>query len=134
MEKEKKPFVVFGEYIRSSRLELLISQVQLAKILERTQSWLSRIESGERRLPVGMMPRVATALAIPLDDFLKKAAESGYNSRTMKSLSENKDILNPMEQLVQALEPLKPAQRRRVLVTAIRIAKMALEGKPETSS
>jgi DNA-binding XRE family transcriptional regulator len=63
--------------LRSLRLEAGLTQVQVAAKLDVPQSFVSKYESGERRLDVVELGHVAQALGTTTRDVLRKLAEVG---------------------------------------------------------
>jgi len=63
------------QLLRQSRIEAGVRQVDLAKCLKRPQSFISKYESGERRLDVLELRQVCDALGISLSDFIKRLEE-----------------------------------------------------------
>ena len=57
--------------LKSARIEIGLGQVEAAKKLSRTQSYLSKIESGQRRFDVLQLKEFAKIYKKPLDYFLK---------------------------------------------------------------
>jgi transcriptional regulator with XRE-family HTH domain len=62
--------------LRKSRLEAGFTQVQMAKKLGRPQSFVSKYESGERRLDLVELRLICKALDIPLTKFAKQFENS----------------------------------------------------------
>ena len=58
--------------LRSVRKETNLRQEDVAKLLERPQSFVSKYESGERRLDVLELLDVCEALGLPLTEFIQK--------------------------------------------------------------
>ena len=56
--------------LRAARLEAGLTQAQAAKALDKPQSYLSKCESGERRVDVVELERFARLYAKPLSHFL----------------------------------------------------------------
>ncbi len=59
------------EQLKKARIEVGFDQEKAAKLLGKTQSYISKIESGERRLDVAEMKKFATIYNKPADYFLK---------------------------------------------------------------
>jgi DNA-binding XRE family transcriptional regulator len=59
------------ERLKKARLEAGLGQVEVAKKLNRTQSYLSKIESGQRRFDVLQLKEFAKLYKKPLDYFVK---------------------------------------------------------------
>ena len=70
-----RKYDAFRELITKSRLEASITQSVLAQQLNRPQSYVSKYESGERRLDVVEFLEVLEALNIDARDFLEKFKE-----------------------------------------------------------
>jgi len=60
-----------AERLKQARIESGLGQVEVAKKLERTQSYLSKIESGQRRFDVLQLKEFAKLYKKSLDFFLK---------------------------------------------------------------
>lgn len=59
------------ERLKQARLEIGLGQVEVAKKLGRTQSYLSKIESGQRRFDVLQLKEFAKLYKKSLDYFVK---------------------------------------------------------------
>jgi transcriptional regulator with XRE-family HTH domain len=56
--------------LKQARVEAALTQVEVAKRLQRPQSFVSKIESGERRVDVVELSELAKLYRRPLDFFL----------------------------------------------------------------
>ncbi len=59
------------ERLKTARIEAGFGQVEVAKKLRKTQSYLSKIESGQRRFDVLQLKEFAKLYNKPLDYFVK---------------------------------------------------------------
>ena len=59
------------ERLKKARFEAGLGQVEVAKKLGKTQSYLSKIESGQRRFDVLQLKEFAKLYKKPLDYFVK---------------------------------------------------------------
>ncbi len=59
------------ERLKTARIEVGLSQQDVADKLGKPQSYISKIESGERRLDVAEMKKIAQIYKKPADYFLK---------------------------------------------------------------
>ena len=59
------------EHLKKARIESGLGQVEVAKKLGKTQSYLSKIESGQRRFDVLQLKEFAKIYKKPLDFFIK---------------------------------------------------------------
>ena len=66
---EKKRFLAL---VRQMRVDAGLRQADLAKKLGEPQSFVSRYESGERRLDVLELRQICTVLGVSLADFIKR--------------------------------------------------------------
>jgi transcriptional regulator with XRE-family HTH domain len=66
---EKKRFL---SLVRQMRVDAGLRQADLAKKLGEPQSFVSRYESGERRLDVLELRQICTVLGFSLADFIKR--------------------------------------------------------------
>jgi transcriptional regulator with XRE-family HTH domain len=72
MEKSiiSKDYSLFLDFLKKTRQDVGITQVQIAKKLKVTQSQISKIERGERRLDFIELRRWLRALGVPIIDFV----------------------------------------------------------------
>ena len=62
---------VFLETLRQARIQAGMTQAELAGLIEETQSWVSMVERGQRRLDVLELRVICSALAISLSEFVE---------------------------------------------------------------
>jgi transcriptional regulator with XRE-family HTH domain len=62
--------------LRQTRIDAGLNQVELAKKLNRPQSFVSKYESGERRLDLVELRQICQALKISLTEFVKRFEKS----------------------------------------------------------
>ena len=65
------------ELLREFRLEVGLRQVDLAEKLDEPQSFVSKYESGERRLDFVEVAEVCKALGVKLSEFVRRFEEPG---------------------------------------------------------
>ncbi len=65
------------ELLRQLRIEAGLRQVDLAKKLRQPQSFVSKYESGERRLDLLELRQVCIAAGISLQEFVKRFERNG---------------------------------------------------------
>jgi transcriptional regulator with XRE-family HTH domain len=61
----------FSSQLRQARKEAGLTQIEVARLLGRPQSFVSKCESGERRVDVTELAKFAGAYSKPLDFFIK---------------------------------------------------------------
>ena len=66
----RQRYAQFLGRLRQARVEAGLTQVDVAKKLKRPQSFVSKIESGERRVDVVELSELARVYRKPLDFFL----------------------------------------------------------------
>ena len=66
--------LVFGSNIRACRERVGLTQEELARRMECTQSYISQIEQSDARPTLGTLQRVAEALGCPVSDLVRKLA------------------------------------------------------------
>ena len=59
------------EQLRKARQEIGLDQSEVAKMLDRTQSHVSKVEAGQRRIDVVSLKEFARIYKKPLDYFIK---------------------------------------------------------------
>ena len=62
--------------LREVRVEKGVRQQELAELLSEPQSFVSKYESGERRLDVVELYQICVALGIPFSDFIARFEQS----------------------------------------------------------
>jgi transcriptional regulator with XRE-family HTH domain len=75
------------ELLRQLRLEAGIKQTDLAEMLGQTQSFVSKYESGERRLDLLELRQICQALGLTLSDFVRRFEEGIDESQRKVSRS-----------------------------------------------
>lgn len=60
------------DLLRDVRLEAGLTQVELAARIDNDQAYVSRYESGQRRLDVLEVREICQAIGITLDEFVKR--------------------------------------------------------------
>lgn len=81
---EKQFFKELGARMAQLRKEQGVTQVQLGEMLGIAQQMVTSYETGRRRIPVSMLPRLAHALAVPLEALLGVSNGAGKRGPTPK--------------------------------------------------
>lgn len=76
MKKRGGQQALLQKLLRQIRVEAKLRQVDLAKKLRQPQSFVSKYESGERRLDLLELQQVCSAVGISLIEFVKRFEES----------------------------------------------------------
>ena len=69
-QDEKLFFKQLGARIAQLRKERGLTQVQLAQLLDLTQQMVASYEVGRRRVPVSLLPAIADALTISIEELI----------------------------------------------------------------
>lgn len=72
---------VFGERLRRARRDAHLTQVEVTSALGKAQSWLSKCETGQRRVDAIELVHLARLYGKTLDWFLAKPTEHWVASR-----------------------------------------------------
>lgn len=72
---QARRYRAFLDRLRQAREEADMTQVELAKALGRSQTWVSKCELGERRVDFVELEDLAKALGKPLDWFRTRRAQ-----------------------------------------------------------
>lgn len=72
MPTRRKKYKTLCAVLTQVRNDMGLSQVELSRRLGRTQSWVSKIESGEVRLDILEFLELAKALGIKADKLVRK--------------------------------------------------------------
>ncbi|MFC1623649.1 helix-turn-helix domain-containing protein [Patescibacteria group bacterium] len=67
----KKEYKILVQKLKQARVELNLDQNQVAKKLKRTQSYISKIESGQIRVDIIQLKQLAKIYKKSLDFFIK---------------------------------------------------------------
>lgn len=62
----------FGKYIKAARERKKMSQTEVAKILDVSQPYYSRIENGEREVDLAVAFKICDAIGVDMRDFINK--------------------------------------------------------------
>ncbi|WP_244137153.1 helix-turn-helix domain-containing protein [Burkholderia pyrrocinia] len=74
-------FVALGERMAQFRKARGITQVQIAQTLGLTQQTYQSYEVGRRRLPVSLLPAIARALSVSLEDLFGESERPARSKR-----------------------------------------------------
>lgn len=66
---------ILGDLLRKTREDAGLTQAQLAELLDEPQPFVSRYESGERRVDVLELREICSALGASLTDFVRRLEE-----------------------------------------------------------
>jgi len=75
------------ELLRQIRTEAGLRQGDLARLLKQSQSFVSKYESGERRLDLLELQQICKAVGLSLQEFVRKFEGSGDEARQAISKS-----------------------------------------------
>lgn len=103
-QDEKDYFKALGSRVAQLRKGLGLTQVQLAETLGISQQMVASYEVGRRRIPVSMLPVLAQALAVQVDDLLghmtKTRAKRGPISQLQRSIERISELPKPKQRFV----------------------------------
>jgi len=102
---EKQFFQDLGARIAQLRKDQGMTQMQLADALQITQQQLASYEIGRRRVPVSMIPALARALGVSLDELI------GAPQRTARK----RGPAPKLQQHMQRISELPKTQQRFVM-------------------
>ena len=110
---ERAFFIKLGARVATARNAQHMTQVQLAEALGVAQQTLNSYEAGTRRVPVSMLPELATILAISIEELIGVPIPSGKRG--------------PQPRLLQQIERIQrlPRQQQRFVMQMIDTALQA---------
>lgn len=73
------------DLLRQIRLDVGMRQADLAERLGQSQSFVSKYESGERRLDLLELRQICEAVGISLSEFIRKFEESSHETKRVIS-------------------------------------------------
>ena len=89
MAPDEKAFCkAMGERIAEARKDHHMTQVQLAELLGVMQQTLAHYEVGRRRVPVSMLPLLATTLAVSVEELIGVSSPAGRRGPAPKHLQQ----------------------------------------------
>lgn len=108
-----------GARVRSRRLELEMSQEQLAELLGVTFQQVQKYEKGVNRIAASRLFDIAEALELPVSRFFDAASEK--RTRSARSISLDEALASPETiELVHLFGSIKSAKIRRRIVTLVK--------------
>lgn len=92
-----------GQKIKKRRLELNLTQKEVAKAAGITEATLSRYENNQRIPPADILKRIANVLKINVDYFVETTNEENKNVNLVPERKKG-DIENTLRDLMECLE------------------------------
>lgn len=107
--EERAFFIAFGERIAALRKTHGITQVQLAETLGVSQQAITAYETGQRRVPISMLPLLAETLDTSIEDLIGTPARRRSGKR------------GPAPKIQQQLEQIGrlPAAKQRAIAQVL---------------
>jgi y4mF family transcriptional regulator len=102
-----------GEIIANARRDRGLTQVELARQLGVTQSWLSQIEKGKDNAQLGKVLRVLSYLGVRLRVGEAPRREGGLQSNTNPQIQQVLDRLSAKPTLSPIIAPTVGRRRKR---------------------
>lgn len=108
-QEERAFFVAFGERMAALRKAQGVTQVQLAETLGVSQQAITAYESGQRRVPISLLPALAEALGTTIEGVIGVDAKRSPAKR------------GPQPKIAQQLQPIQalPAAEQRAIVKVL---------------
>jgi transcriptional regulator with XRE-family HTH domain len=104
---ERAFFQAVGARIARCRKDVDLTQMQLAETLGIPQPQLASYEIGRRRVPVSMLPRLARALTVPIEDLIGEEGTAPAFSR--------RGPVSRVQQQLERIQLLPRAKQRFVM-------------------
>ena len=101
--QDQRFFKALGGRIAELRKAQSFTQQQLAELLSLSQQMIASYEVGRRRVPISMLPALATALAVSIDTLLGTGSSVAKRGPTPK-----------LHQQIEQISQLPRAQQRFV--------------------
>ena len=74
-------YIALGGRIKNKRLELNLTQEQLAEKLELSAVYIGQIERGERKMTIETLVKLANTLNSSIEELLKDSTTTNINAR-----------------------------------------------------
>jgi transcriptional regulator with XRE-family HTH domain len=71
MRETIAPVLSFGEFIKSRRLQLNLTQHEVASMAGTTQGFVSKVETGEQEPTVTLALKICDVLGLDINDFAR---------------------------------------------------------------
>lgn len=81
-DRQESEYIALRSLLRDARKEAALSQVEMAERLGVPQSFVSKVESGQRRLDLIELRKICAALDCSFVDFIKRLDQRLSNQRT----------------------------------------------------
>lgn len=115
---DKQIYLIIGRKIKETRTRLSITQTELAKRINMARTSLTNIESGEQKLPIHMLYKIALVLKVPITELLPEFKEEDID---ISALLDQKRVVDEKGQETtledkekeRILDLIKP-QRRKI--------------------
>lgn len=104
---ERAFFQTVGSRIARCRKDADLTQIQLADLLGIPQPQLASYEIGRRRVPVSLLPPLARALAVPIEDLIGEEGAAPPITR--------RGPVSRVQQQLERIQELPRAQQRFVM-------------------
>ena len=108
-QEERAFFIAFGERLAGLRKAQGLTQVQLAERLDVSQQAVTAYESGQRRVPISMLPLLADTLGVTVEELIGTPTRRAAGKR------------GPAPKLQQQLEQLSqlPKAKQRAIAQVL---------------
>lgn len=80
-QDEREFFIALGSRMAEQRKRLAITQMQMAETLSVSQQTVNAYESGQRRVPVSMLPVLAHTLGMSLEELIGEPPSTAARKR-----------------------------------------------------
>lgn len=106
--EERAFFIAFGERIAALRKTHGITQVQLAETLGVSQQAITAYETGQRRVPISMLPLLADTLDTSIEELIgtpakRRASKRGPASKLQQQLERISALPKPQQRFVMQM-------------------------------
>lgn len=118
--------VVIGDMIRKRRIELGITQEQLAEVLDVSYQQVQRYESGVNKLNVEKIQLVAEALSLPLMSFFT----AGHEVKVAETSPTYANRPDEEKTLLKYFRKIKDPNDKEMIIDVARLAAKKRTAKP----
>jgi transcriptional regulator with XRE-family HTH domain len=126
---ERLYFQGLGARIADARHRTDLTQVQLADSLGISQPQLASYETGRRRVPVSMLPRLARLIDIPIETLIGESDERDTLAPSTVQRRTRRGPASRLERQLDAIAQLPKAEQRAV--STVLDAVLAQHGRVE---
>lgn len=85
-------YIALGTRVKNKRLELNLTQEQLAETVDLSAVYIGQIERGERKMTIDTLVKLANSLNASIEELLKDSTSKNINARLNELVNIAKEL------------------------------------------